>query len=35
MKLNESQAAQRTGYKNSFTSVDIMDWDCIIFFLYK
>ncbi|XP_066026819.1 coiled-coil domain-containing protein 33-like [Pocillopora verrucosa] len=26
MKLNESQVAQRTGYKNSSTSVDILDW---------
>ena len=33
MKLNESQVAQRTGYKNSSTSVDILDWVCISFFL--
>lgn len=26
MKLNESQVAQRTGYKHSSTSVDILDW---------
>ena len=33
MKLNESQVAQRTGYKNSSTSVDILDWVCISFLL--
>ena len=26
MKLHESTLAQRTGYKNSSTSVDILDW---------
>lgn len=26
MKLNESQVAQRTGYKNSSTAIDVLDW---------
>ena len=33
MKLNDSQVTQGTGYKNLFTSVDILDWVCASFFL--
>ena len=33
MKLNDSQVTQGTGYKNLFTSVDILDWVCTSFFL--
>ena len=29
MKLNESVVAQKTGYKNAHTSMDILDWVCI------
>ena len=29
MKLNESVVAQKTGYKNSSSSIDILDWVCI------
>ena len=33
IKLNDSQVTQGTGYKNLFTSVDILDWVCTSFFL--